>query len=205
MKLVVKDLAVNRAGQEVVSGISFELASGESLVVTGENGSGKSTTLRSLAGLLPLAKGQISLFDENGKQFENPVREYCHFLGHENGMKPTLTVRENLDFWQQFMGEELLPVEEALEEVGLTHAIDNPYYYLSAGQKRRVAIARLLVSDRPIWILDEPTVSLDTASVEALAGVVSKHVADGGMVIAATHIPLGIDFTTTIQLNPGGN
>ena len=200
MKLVVKDLAVNRAGQEVVSGISFELASGESLVVTGENGSGKSTTLRSLAGLLPLAKGQISLFDENGKQFENPVREYCHFLGHENGMKPTLTVRENLDFWQQFMGEELLPVEEALEEVGLTHAIDNPYYYLSAGQKRRVAIARLLVSDRPIWILDEPTSGLDAHSVRLFAGLAKAFTDDDGILIAATHLPLGLKKTKTLEI-----
>ena len=200
MKLVVKDLAVNRAGQEDVSGISFELASGESLVVTGENGSGKSTTLRSLAGLLPLAKGQISLFDENGKQFENPVREYCHFLGHENGMKPTLTVRENLDFWQQFMGEELLPVEEALEEVGLTHAIDNPYYYLSAGQKRRVAIARLLVSDRPIWILDEPTSGLDAHSVRLFAGLAKAFTDDDGILIAATHLPLGLKKTKTLEI-----
>jgi len=177
-----------RAGQEVVSDISFELSAGEALIVTGENGSGKSTTLRGVAGLLPLAHGDVSLQDETGKIFQNPAREYCHYLGHQNGMKPSLSVRENLDFWQKFMGENLLSIEEALEEVDLIHTLDLPYYYLSAGQKRRVAIARLLVSDRPIWILDEPTSGLDAQSVSIF------------ILIAATHLPLGLEKTKTLEI-----
>jgi len=189
-----------RAGQEVVSDISFELSAGEALIVTGENGSGKSTTLRGVAGLLSLAHGNVSLQDETGKIFQNPVREYCHYLGHQNGMKPSLSVRENLDFWQKFMGENLLSIEEALEEVDLIHTLDLPYYYLSAGQKRRVAIARLLVSDRPIWILDEPTSGLDAQSVSIFTSLAKAFVEDDGILIAATHLPLGLEKTKTLEI-----
>ena len=115
-------------------------------------------------------------------------------------MKPSLSVRENLDFWQKFMGESLLSVEEALEEVDLTHTLDLPYYYLSAGQKRRVAIARLLVSDRPIWILDEPTSGLDAQSVSLFASLAKSFVEDDGILIAATHLPLGLEKTQTLEI-----
>lgn len=200
MKLCVENMALTRAGQEIVSGVSFEVCAGEALVVTGENGAGKSTTLRGVAGLLPLAQGNVSLIDETGKAFENPVREYCHYLGHQNGMKPSLSVRENLDFWQKFMGENLLSIEEALEEVDLTHTLDLPYYYLSAGQKRRVAIARLLVSDRPVWILDEPTSGLDAQSVNLFTSLARAFVADDGILIAATHLPLGLENSKTLEI-----
>lgn len=200
MKLSVDNLTLHRAGQEVVSDISFELAAGEALVVTGENGSGKSTTLRGIAGLLPLFTGSVTLTDETGKQFENPVREYCHYLGHQNAMKPSLSVRENLDFWQKFMGENLLSVEEALSEVDLSHTIDLPFHYLSAGQKRRVAIARLLVSDRPVWILDEPTSGLDAQSVKLFTALAKAFVEDDGILIAATHLPLGLKKTKTLEI-----
>lgn len=200
MKLKVENMKLTRAGQDVVEGLSFEVSAGQALLVKGENGSGKSTTLRGVAGLLPLQEGEISLIDEAGKQFENPVREYCHYLGHQNGMKPSLSVHENLDFWQKFMGENLLSVEEALEEVDLIHTIDLPYYYLSAGQKRRVAIARLLVSDRPIWILDEPTSGLDAQSVTLFTSLAKAFVEDDGILIAATHLPLGLENTQTLEI-----
>lgn len=200
MKLSIEDIMIERAGQEIVSGISFELEAGEALIVTGENGSGKSTTLRGIAGLLPLGGGTVSLTDETGKAFENPVREYCHYLGHQNGMKMALTVRENLEFWQEFMGEALLSIEEALGEVDLAHTIDLPFNYLSAGMKRRVAIARLLVSDRPIWILDEPTSGLDAQSVNLFTALAKAFVEDDGILIAATHLPLGLEKTKTLEI-----
>jgi heme exporter protein A len=200
MKLTVTDMSLYRGGQEIVSGISFAVNAGEALVVTGANGSGKSTTLRGVAGLLPLAGGLVRLEDEAGKSFENPVREYCHYLGHQNAMKPSMSVRENLEFWQAFMGEPLLGVEEALEEVDLSHTIDLPFHYLSAGQKRRVAIARLLVSDRPVWILDEPTSGLDAQSVGVFTSLAKAFVEDGGILVAATHLPLGLEKTGTLEI-----
>lgn len=201
MKLNIENLTIVRGGQEIVSGIGFELHAGEALIVTGENGSGKSTTLKGICGLLPIAEGKIDLFDETGKPFENPVKEYCHYLGHKTGMKPALTVRENLEFWQKFMGDELLSIDEALEEVELSHTIDLPFNYLSAGQKQRVAIAKLLVSDRPIWVLDEPTSGLDAQSV-TIFNAIARHFCDeGGILIAATHLPLGFDSAKSLQID----
>lgn len=200
MKLSVNNMSVSRAGQAIVENISFELSAGEALVVTGENGSGKSTTLRAISGLLPITAGTVSLADETGKEFENPVREYCHYLGHENAMKSALTVRENLEFWQDFMGEPLLSVNEALEEVDLTHTIELPFNYLSAGQKRRVAIARLLVSDRPVWILDEPTSGLDAQSVNLFSALAQAFCNDGGILVVATHLPLGLARGRTLEI-----
>ena len=200
MKLIVENLNLTRASQEIVSDISFELSAGEALIVTGENGSGKSTTLRGVAGLLPINSGSVKLLDETGKQFEGETREYCHYLGHQNGMKPALTVRENLDFWQKFFGEPDLSIEEALDEVDLAHTIDLPFSYLSAGMKRRVSIARLLVSDRPIWILDEPTAGLDAQSVKMFTNLCKTFCDGGGILIAATHLPLGIETEKTLKI-----
>lgn len=194
------NISINRGEQEIVSGISFELSAGDALIVTGENGSGKSTTLRGVAGLLPLSIGSISLRDENDKQFEGEMREYCHYLGHKNAMKSTLSVRENLEFWQQFCGDAHLTVEQALEEVDLLHTLDLPFHYLSAGQKRRVAIARLLVSDRPVWIMDEPTSGLDGHSVKTFTNLCHAFCAEGGILIAATHLPLGIETEKTLEI-----
>lgn len=200
MKLIVENLNLSRAGQEIVSDISFELVAGEALIVTGENGSGKSTTLRGIAGLLPLTSGSVILLDETGKQFEGETREYCHYLGHQNGMKPALTVRENLDFWQKFCGDPDLSIEDALEEVDLAHTIDLPFSYLSAGMKRRVSIAKLLVSDRPIWILDEPTAGLDAQSSKLFTKLCQRFCEGSGILIAATHIPLGIETEKTLEI-----
>lgn len=200
MKLIVENLSLSRSSQEIVSDLSFELSSGEALIVTGENGSGKSTTLRGVAGLMPLNSGSVKLLDDNGKQFEGETREYCHYLGHQNGMKPSLTVRENLDFWQKFCGEPDLTIKEALDEVDLAHTVDLPFSYLSAGMKRRVSIARLLVSDRPIWIVDEPTAGLDAQSVNMFTALCHAFCEGGGILIAATHLPLGIETEKTLEI-----
>src|SRR5690606_30582420 len=138
------------------------LGEGGGLVVTGPNGSGKSTLLRIVAGLLPPAAGLIRLEDAPAG-FEG-VAAACHYLGHANAMKTALTVDENLRFWRGFSGEPHLEVEEAREMVGLPETGHLPYGYLSTGQRRRVSIARLLVSYRPVWLLDEPTAGLDKAS-----------------------------------------
>jgi len=200
MKLIVENLSLERGGQTIVSNISFEVHAGEALIVTGENGAGKSTTLRGVAGLLPISAGSITLLDETGKVFENPVKEYCHYLGHENSMKSALSVKENLEFWRNFCTEPDLTVEEALEEVGLVHTLDLPFHYLSSGQKRRVAIARLLITDRPIWILDEPTSGFDAHSVKMFSNLCQTFCEGGGILIAATHLDLDLGSAKTLEI-----
>ena len=196
MKLTVRNLCVNRAGRNVVSGVSFFLSAGDALVVTGPNGSGKSTLLRALAGLLPIADGSVALDADD----ESQIREHCHYLGHQNGLKPALTVKENLEFWQQFCGTAALPIEEALEKLNLSNTTELPVGYLSAGQKRRVAIARLLITNKPVWIVDEPTTGLDDASARLFTKIAKSFCASGGVLIAATHLPLGIGKTKTLEL-----
>ncbi len=198
MKLTVKNLCVNRAGRRIVSAVSFSLRAGEALVVTGPNGSGKSTLLRAVAGLLPIADGNATL---EGCE-DDPLREHCHYLGHQNGLKPALTARENLDFWQHFLGSPDSSAKEAFEQLDLSHALDLPVGYLSAGQQRRVAIARLLMTKKAIWIVDEPTTGLDKASAKLFTGIAKSYCASGGILIAATHLPLGIGKTKSLELAP---
>jgi heme exporter protein A len=190
MRLVAEDVEGERGGETVFSGIGFDLAEGEALIVTGPNGSGKSTLLRIIAGLLPAASGSIRL--EGGGDDAPNAASVCHYLGHENGMKPALSVAENLDFWRSFNGRPALDVGEALEAVGLDTVAHLPYGYLSTGQRRRIAIARLLVSHRPLWLLDEPTAGLDRRSEERFAALMTVHLRQGGMIVAATHVALGL-------------
>jgi heme exporter protein A len=192
MKLVAENLSGERAGQLIFAGIGFRLDEGEALVVTGANGSGKSTLLRVLAGLLPIASGSFALQDHQGDE-ENPrPAEYMHYMGHLNGLKPALSVGENLGFWQKYCPNPSASVETALEEVALAGIAHVPAAYLSTGQKRRVAIARLLVSHKPVWIVDEPTSGLDKASENLFAKLIEKHLSNGGIVVAATHQPLNL-------------
>jgi heme exporter protein A len=188
MRLHAENLVGARGGETVFSGVSFTLDKGEALVVTGPNGSGKSTLLRIIAGLLPAASGKVALDHADGS---SPASA-CHYLGHANGMKTALTVAENLGFWRDFLGSPRLPIGEALEAVGLDGLGHLPFSVLSTGQKRRVAIARLLVSYRPVWLLDEPTVGLDAESEADFTGVMSAHLGNGGIVVAATHLPLAL-------------
>lgn len=200
MKFIANNIAVDRGARRIVQDVSFELANGEALIVTGENGSGKSTLLRALAGLLPLAGGGMH-FDLISEGADDPmmIREHIHYLGHQNAMKAALTVRENLSFWQNFTtgGDndegEGASIEEALDIVELPQTIDLPFGYLSTGMKRRVAIAKLLVSERPVWIVDEPTAGLDAKSSRMFTELCQDHCAAGGILIAATHLPLGIE------------
>ncbi len=202
MQLVAENLVLDRGGRTVVSGLSFKLANGEALLLTGPNGSGKTTLLRALAGFLPPASGAILL---EGAPPERERAELVHFVGHLDGLKSHLTVAENLAFWGAFLDEEGggahgERVAAALDRFELAGLADIPAGYLSAGQKRRLALARLGVAERPIWLLDEPTVSLDTASVALLIKAIAEHVAGGGLAAIATHTPMALKRTREIRL-----
>ena len=195
MKLVVSDLAVNRGDRLIFAGLSFSLGSREALLVTGPNGAGKSTLLKTIAGRLLPSAGSMAL--EGGG--EGPVHEHCHYLSHANALKPALTVAENLEFWRGVLGGDG-HVDAALEAVNLPGIADIPAGYLSAGQKRRVAIARLLMARRPVWLADEPTAALDAASEKMFARLANGHLASGGIVIAATHQKLAIRGARKLEL-----
>ena len=201
LELRVVGVAVARGGRRVFENVDFRLTSGEALVVTGRNGVGKSTLLRALAGLLPTVAGSMTL--EGGAPDADLPRQ-SHYLAHVDGMKAALSVAENLSFWASYLGggqdARNLCVKEALTAVGLTHALHAPFGALSAGQKRRAALARLLVAWRPLWLLDEPLTALDRGSREKFAGVMRAHCARGGLIVAATHEPLGLEGGVELAL-----
>jgi heme exporter protein A len=179
-----------RSGRDVFSGLDFEATSGDALAVTGPNGAGKTSLLRLIAGLLAMADGSIGL---EGGEPELTLPEQAHYLGHRDALKPALSVTENLSFWQDYLGGGAFDAKASLAAVGLDHAAQLPAAYLSAGQRRRLSIARLLAVRRPIWLLDEPTSALDTAGQSMFAALTRDHLARGGLIIAATHAPLGVE------------
>jgi len=201
MHLCVDNLSVSRGGRLVLVGQSFSLSSGQALVVTGPNGAGKSTLLRALAGLLPRAGGSVALA---GGPPDVELPQQAHYLAHSDGLKSALTVEENLDFWSRYLAQKQDPrsrtVDAALGIVGLGHVAGAPVGVLSAGQKRRTALARLLVAFRPLWLLDEPLTALDRASREKFAVAMREHCAHGGLIVVATHEPLGLDEASTLPL-----
>ncbi|MGY4510554.1 heme ABC exporter ATP-binding protein CcmA [Bradyrhizobium sp. USDA 3650] len=179
-----------RGGREVFAGLDFGAGSGEAVAVVGRNGSGKTSLLRLIAGLLIPAGGTIAL---DGGDSELTLPEQCHYLGHRDALKPALSVAENLTFWADFLGGERFDAGDSLVTVGLDHAADLPAAFLSAGQRRRLSLARLLTVRRPVWLLDEPTTALDVAGQDMFSGLMREHLARGGLIVAATHAPLGID------------
>ena len=188
MRLTGRGLECIRGGREILGSLDFEAVSGEALAVTGPNGAGKSSLLRIVAGLLPLAGGTVAL---DGGDAELTLAEQSHYLGHRDPLKPSLTVIENLRFWQAFLGGYGDP-EQALIAVGLGHAAALPAGFLSAGQRRRLSIARLLTVQRPVWLLDEPTSALDHDGQAMFAEVATAHLKSDGILVAATHGPLGV-------------
>ncbi|KPN63352.1 heme exporter protein A [Aliiroseovarius crassostreae] len=179
-RLAAENLTVTRGGVPILQGVGFSLDPGEVLILRGPNGSGKTTLLRTLAGLQPPLHGEV---------LSGP--ETLTYGAHADGLKATLTVEENLRFWASVHGQE--DISGAVEGFNLAGLLSRPSANLSAGQKRRLGLARLLVTGRPIWLLDEPTVSLDVPSVGLFADAVRAHQARGGAALIATHIDLGLD------------
>lgn len=199
MQLSADNLACIRGGRTVFTGLSFSVTGGEALVVTGRNGAGKSSLLRMIAGLVRIADGRLSLA---GGEDEASIAEQTHYLGHQDALKPSLSVRENVSFWTAYLGDRTDAVAPALEAVGLAPLARLPAAYLSAGQRRRLSIARLVAVKRPIWLLDEPTSALDTPSQGRLAELMRDHLAGGGMIIAAAHGPIGLENPREMRLGP---
>ena len=189
-----QDLSCVRGGRRVFCELNFELSGGQALVLVGPNGSGKSTLLRVIAGLLTQERGTVVL---DGQVPETSLKDHVLYEGHLDGVKPALSVTENLAFWAQIWGLPTGRIAPALKVFALETLADLPAGLLSAGQTRRLGLARLGLFEpgaagRPIWLLDEPTVSLDAANVALFAGLVQSHLQAGGMVMAATHIDLGL-------------
>ncbi len=200
MQLIAENLVIARGSRIIVAGVSFDVKEGQALQLVGPNGSGKTTLIRTLAGMMHPAAGDIRL---QGGEPDVPLAEHCHYVGHLNGLKPKLSVLENLRFWGEYLSAgEANPdsLNKALGAFDLKTLANIPAGYLSAGQKRRAALARLLAARRPIWLLDEPSVSLDKGSTELLADAIGAHLTDGGLVIAATHIPLGLTSPIVLEL-----
>lgn len=189
MRLTGTDLACRRAGRLVFSGIGFTVSSGGLLAIVGRNGAGKSSLLAMLMGRLAPEAGRIAVEDAGDRS----LLECIHFVGHRDGLKAALTVSENLAFATDILGEPGIALSDALTAVGLAHAADLPVAYLSAGQRRRIALARLLVAKRPIWLLDEPTSALDARSHGIVADLVRRHLSENGLAVVATHQSLGVE------------
>ena len=195
LRLKAENLSCERGGRLVFTNLSFELGAGELAELRGPNGAGKSSLLRLLAGLNFPSSGKLTL--EGGDE-EATLGEQSHYIGHCEANKPALTVRENLEFWKNFLdgGENA----KAFSAFSLDALADDQTMLLSAGQKRRLALTRLVIAYRPIWLLDEPSIGLDAASMASLQNQIREHLNTGGMVIAATHTELGVKAARAIQL-----
>jgi heme exporter protein A len=196
MRLEATGLACVRGDRQVFADVSFSVADGEALLVTGRNGAGKSSLLRMLAGVIRIAAGRLALADAEPEQ---GIADQAHYLGHQDALKPSLTAGENLRFWTHYLGGTAAP-EAALAALGLDRLADLPAAYLSAGQRRRLSIARLMAVRRPIWLLDEPASALDRDGRERLAGLMRQHLAGGGLIVAATHGPIGLERAKELRL-----
>ena len=187
--LSLSNLAVARGGVTVLRDLTLSVQPGQALILRGPNGSGKTTLLRTLAGLQSPAEGSYDLPPDS-----------VAYSAHADGLKSTLTVLENLAFWSRIYGGP--PIDHALKALDLVQLTRRRAGELSAGQKRRLGLARLLVTGRPVWLLDEPTVSRDVASVAMFADMVRDHLKDGGLAVIATHVDLGLPEATVLDLDP---
>jgi heme exporter protein A len=203
--LVGEDLACRRGERQVFTGLSFRLPPGGALVLTGANGSGKTSLLRLLAGLIPLAAGRLTWGASLVEHDPAAYRTRLHYVGHQDGVKPGLTPRETLAFWAALRGLDsrraASAIEEALAAFALVPIADWPCRWLSAGQRRRLALARLCLTEAPLWLLDEPISALDHENQARLEQVTAAHRAAGGRVVVATHILIGIEAAARLMLD----
>ncbi|ORE94453.1 cytochrome c biogenesis protein CcmA [Stappia sp. 22II-S9-Z10] len=202
LTLEIEDLEVERGGRRVLSGVALTVAGGNAVAVVGANGAGKSTFLRTIAGLIRPVSGMIRLVPAEG-----PASIFIHMVAHQNGIKLPLSAEENVRFWAHTLGTaapDPAAIEDALDRVGLLKLIETPAQFFSQGQRRRLALARLLAVPRPVWLLDEPTAGLDTASRRAFGAIMAEHLAAGGIILAATHEPLGV-AAATLDLTAKGS
>jgi heme exporter protein A len=194
MRLTGEGLAAARGGRRVFAGVDFEVEGGAALLVRGPNGAGKSTLLRIIAGFIRPEAGRVRLSGTEGGE----IGPLAQFAGHADAVKPALTALENARFWAAFLGGGA--PKAALERLGLAGLADIPAGYLSAGQRRRLGLARLALTRRPIWLLDEPTAALDAAGRADLADIMQEHLSRGGLIVAATHGPLGLAHPAELDL-----
>jgi heme exporter protein A len=195
MRLIGEQLACRRGDRMVFAGLDFELGEGKLLVLRGSNGTGKTSLLRMIAGLIEPAAGRFEL---QGGQPDLSIGQQCHLIAHQDALKPALTVDENLSFWGDFLGK--ADVDSALAAFDLAALAGLQAGLLSAGQKRRLALSRLALTERPLWLLDEPTVGLDRASQKRLSALMAAHLDRGKLMIVATHVEIGLAASYSIDL-----
>jgi heme exporter protein A len=181
-----RNLACERGGVRIFENLSFTLHKGQCLELRGPNGAGKSSLLRVLAGFIEPATGTLEIAEQS-----------CQYIAHSDAIKLVLSTRENIAFWQGLSGGD---IGQVLKAFSLEALADHPALFLSQGQRRRLALSRLVLTHRPIWLLDEPTNGLDTASLGTLHALMINHLSTGGAIITATHVDLGLPHTTTLQL-----
>jgi len=199
--LKVQSLACQRGGRDVFRKVSFDLKAGDVLFVTGTNGSGKSSLLRMLAGFLSIHSGAILWQDKDMSDDRVSYQRNIHYIGHLDAIKQELTVHEMLDYWRTLQGLTSVPAYHRHDPFGIMSLYDKPVRYLSAGQKRRLTLSRLLCSDSLLWLLDEPTTALDHHGQKILSDCINEHRAKGGMAILATHYDLDLEGALRFDMN----
>ncbi len=202
--LALTNLTLTRGERTLFSGLSFTVKHGEAVALTGANGAGKTSLLRAIAGFIRPEAGDVAFIDDDDQPIEpDQARAHeVHMLGHLDGLKGARTAREELTFQSQWLGHSHSGIDHAIETLGLKPLLDLEVRKLSAGQRRRLALARLIGSPRALWLLDEPLSPLDARWREAVGEMMARHIAGGGLILAAVHDPLPIP-TRSLDLGAG--